>query len=73
LRGDASAFTEAFGRKGQQCTAMTMTEIATILLAWSQRARTRSHLRGLEAHRLADIGLSEEDRRDECAKWFWQT
>jgi uncharacterized protein YjiS (DUF1127 family) len=45
--------------------------IAQIRL-WHRRLRTRHALRELEPHRLADIGLTEPDRRRECGKWFWQ-
>jgi uncharacterized protein YjiS (DUF1127 family) len=40
--------------------------------AWPRRARTRQHLREFDAEQLVDIGLSEAERRRECAKWFWQ-
>jgi uncharacterized protein YjiS (DUF1127 family) len=43
-----------------------------IIALWLRRIATRRHLRALETHRLDDIGLSEADRRRECAKWFWQ-
>ncbi|MDI1347246.1 MAG: DUF1127 domain-containing protein [Pseudolabrys sp.] len=49
-----------------------MTDMAAIFVLWGRRAWTRRHLRALEPHRLADIGLSEEERRCEGAKWFWQ-
>jgi uncharacterized protein YjiS (DUF1127 family) len=39
---------------------------------WLRRARTRRHLQTLEGHRLPDIGVTEMQWRDECAKWFWQ-
>lgn len=39
---------------------------------WCRRAATRRALRCLDAHALADIGLTEAERRRECAKWFWQ-
>jgi uncharacterized protein YjiS (DUF1127 family) len=51
---------------------MTMTDMAAIFMVWGRRARTRRHLRALEPHRLTDIGLSDDDRRREGAKWFWQ-
>jgi uncharacterized protein YjiS (DUF1127 family) len=51
---------------------MTMTQILTTFTEWARRARTRRHLRALEAFRLADIGLCDADRRRECAKWFWR-
>jgi hypothetical protein len=40
---------------------------------WLRRSRTRRRLRELDARGLADVGLSESQRRCECAKWFWQT
>lgn len=39
---------------------------------WVRRWRTRRRLRDLSPHLLADVGLTEADRRQECAKWFWQ-
>jgi uncharacterized protein YjiS (DUF1127 family) len=44
----------------------------TTFMLWLRRSITRRHLRRLEDHRLADVGLSEKDRRRECGKWFWQ-
>ena len=43
-----------------------------ILRTWRMRLKTRRHLRGLDARLLADVGLSEADREQECAKRFWQ-
>ncbi|MDO8876623.1 MAG: DUF1127 domain-containing protein [Pseudolabrys sp.] len=65
------------GAAAGQCAAMTIKDmtikdVTVIVTVWLRRARTRRHLRALEAHRLADIGSSEEARRRECAKWFWQ-
>lgn len=39
---------------------------------WLRRYGTRRQLRRLAPHLLDDIGLSEAQRRRECAKWFWQ-
>jgi uncharacterized protein YjiS (DUF1127 family) len=39
---------------------------------WRRRMSTRAALRRLDAHFLPDVGLIEEERRRECAKWFWQ-
>ncbi len=33
---------------------------------------TRNHLRDLDARQLEDVGCTEREREDECAKWFWQ-
>lgn len=42
------------------------------LAEWQRNARTRSHLAQLNAQQLADIGLSESDRRVELDKPFWR-
>ncbi|WP_026380510.1 DUF1127 domain-containing protein [Afifella pfennigii] len=42
------------------------------LCLWLQRARQRRQLAELPPWRLADIGISEAERRRECAKWFWE-
>ncbi|UYN94339.1 MAG: DUF1127 domain-containing protein [Enhydrobacter sp.] len=39
---------------------------------WRQRQRTRQQLRGLDDRLLADVGLTREQRRIECAKAPWQ-
>jgi uncharacterized protein YjiS (DUF1127 family) len=39
---------------------------------WWKRAATRRALHRLQARDLEDVGLTERDRRHECAKWFWQ-
>ncbi len=39
---------------------------------WRRRSRTRRQLFVLDARQLHDIGITEADRRQECAKWFWQ-
>ncbi|QCK85806.1 DUF1127 domain-containing protein [Phreatobacter aquaticus] len=44
----------------------------SLVRIWRERRDTRIHLGELEAHHLADIGLTEAERRRECAKWFWQ-
>ena len=36
------------------------------------RARSRRHLAALDGYMLKDIGLSEADRRRECARPFWR-
>ena len=46
--------------------------VSTPIATWMQRMRTRAGLRELDAHQLADIGRSEEQRQYECAKWFWE-
>lgn len=43
----------------------------TVLL-WQQRANDRAHLRTMNDHLLADMGISPADARRESAKPFWQ-
>jgi len=44
----------------------------TLARRWRQRARTRLALARLDPRLLCDIGLGEQDRRRECAKWFYE-
>ena len=44
----------------------------TLLLVWQRRYAERQALASLDAHRLADIGLSREDLAGEIAKPFWR-
>lgn len=39
---------------------------------WLRRSATRRRLQDLDKRRLDDVGLTETERRRECAKWFWQ-
>ena len=39
---------------------------------WALRRRTRRHLHELDARTLADVGITEDQRRHECAKPFWE-
>jgi uncharacterized protein YjiS (DUF1127 family) len=50
-----------------------VTRLAAVLAAWRRRARSRRALAHLGAHELRDIGISEAERRYECAKPFWQS
>lgn len=38
---------------------------------WRSRRRTRRALARLDAHLLADIGMSKEDMQQEALKPFW--
>ncbi len=48
------------------------TERSGVVSAWVARWLRRRELARLETYRLPDIGMSEAERRRECAKWFWQ-
>ncbi|WP_274423769.1 DUF1127 domain-containing protein [Chelativorans sp. YIM 93263] len=43
----------------------------TSLLSVAERRRQRLHLSELDDHLLADVGLTPEEVRRECAKPFW--
>ncbi|MGN7709674.1 DUF1127 domain-containing protein [Agrobacterium radiobacter] len=42
------------------------------LVRWIERAHQRRCLSELDNGLLADVGITPEDRRRECRKWFWQ-
>jgi uncharacterized protein YjiS (DUF1127 family) len=46
--------------------------VSATMKVWLRRARTRRHLRDLDGRQLSDVGLGEQTRQRECAKWFWQ-
>jgi uncharacterized protein YjiS (DUF1127 family) len=52
--------------------AFTIPAVRATAALWLRRIATRSRLGELDARQLEDIGCSEEERRRECAKRFWQ-
>lgn len=46
--------------------------VALAVVAWEGRVRTRTSLRNLSAHQLADIGLDAQDATVEAEKPFWR-
>ena len=46
--------------------------LARAAYLWQHRARSRRALMRLEAHELADIGLTRREARAEAAKWVWR-
>lgn len=56
-----------------QSTVITPRRVSlAILRTWHRRFKTRRQLRKLDARLLDDVGISEAERQQECAKWFWQ-
>jgi uncharacterized protein YjiS (DUF1127 family) len=47
--------------------------VSEIVRIWLRRVSTRAQLRDLDPSRLADIGVSHDDRTRECGKWWWET
>jgi uncharacterized protein YjiS (DUF1127 family) len=43
-----------------------------LLARWSARHRQRVDLAGLDDHLLADIGVTPQEVRRECARPFWR-
>jgi uncharacterized protein YjiS (DUF1127 family) len=46
--------------------------ITALLREWQQRSRTRRALSRLDDRALGDVGISREQRKRECTKWFWK-
>ncbi len=46
--------------------------LAVVIVKWDMRHRTRRALMRLDAHELADIGLTPDDARREAALQFWK-
>jgi uncharacterized protein YjiS (DUF1127 family) len=52
--------------------AAAIDDIATMLLAWQERARQRRELLALDDRELHDIGLGRADAAGEGDKPFWR-
>lgn len=52
--------------------AAALFRLAQTVADWEDRRLTRRRLATLDAHLLADIGLSAEAADAECAKPFWR-
>ena len=52
--------------------AQAPARIFATLIAWQMRARERTRLARMEAHRLDDMGLTREQAQHEAAKPFWR-
>jgi uncharacterized protein YjiS (DUF1127 family) len=48
------------------------TNLASQVVLWQERARSRRLLQQLDNRMLRDVGLSRCDVDRECAKHFWQ-
>ena len=79
---NASALAETFRAPRRHTCAMYQLTQRTVLAPenrllwtlgiWYRRLKTRRGLRQLDARLLDDVGISEAERRRECAKRFWQ-
>ena len=47
-------------------------QLAFLTLVWTQRSRSRAHLRKLDYAKLEDVGLTPNDAHTEYMKWFWR-
>lgn len=60
---------------GEQSTlspaAVVALRVAVILAKWSERRRTRGHLKHLDDHLLRDIGLDRLTAQKEANRQFW--
>ncbi|NQW11284.1 MAG: DUF1127 domain-containing protein [Alphaproteobacteria bacterium] len=48
-----------------------LTTVATAIVVWIERANQRRALAEMDAHQLADLGLSRADALQEADKPFW--
>ena len=46
--------------------------VACLILIWTERSRSRAHLRRLNRAGLKDVGLTMRQARHEGGKWFWR-
>lgn len=53
-------------------TWLVARRIPATAVRWHRRARQRTTLAHLDDRLLRDIGLTRQQARRECAKWFWQ-
>ena len=42
------------------------------LRIWLRRSRTRDAVLHLDGHALQNVGIRQEERLQECRKWFWR-
>ena len=52
--------------------AFAIPAVRATAMLWLRHIATRNHLRDLDTRQLVDIGCTEREREEECAKWFWQ-
>jgi len=64
---NAAGFLPTFGRSNG-----TLASILKTLSAWDRRSRQRRDLADMDAHLLADIGVSRSAAETEASKPFWQ-
>ena len=63
----AAGFLPTFGRSNG-----TLASLLKTFSAWDSRSRQRRNLADMDAHLLADIGVSRRDAAVEAAKPFWR-
>ena len=50
----------------------TRGSLIALIAAWDSRRRARLHFATLDDRALADVGLTRDQQRTECAKPFWK-
>lgn len=67
------ALAEAFcSRVEIPVLAAVILKVAHTLVVWSERSKSRKQLRSMDAHRLADIGVTAHQALTEYLKPFWK-
>ncbi len=50
----------------------SLAHLRALIALWRRRSRTRRELAALDVRALADIGISDAQRRRECLRPFWE-
>lgn len=70
---DHLALTQLTQSRSLPIVSRLAVRMAYVALIWTERSRTRAHLRRLDAAALDDIGLSPDSAHREYLKWFWRS
>ncbi|MGB3246277.1 MAG: DUF1127 domain-containing protein [Sulfitobacter sp.] len=59
-------------QRGLPVLALMAVKFAVCVTKWATRRRTRIALSKLDAHQMADVGLTPEQAFSEAARVFWR-
>ncbi len=70
--GELSDLYEGVREREERSGRLLLREVASRWQLFCRRLHTRRQLSRLDAHQLADIGLTAEQARQEATRPFWQ-
>lgn len=59
-------------QRGLPVLALAAVQFAVCVTKWATRRRTRIALSNLDAHLLADVGLTRDEADTEASRAFWR-